>query len=448
MNETVSVPVADLLLDTENARLGEEQPSQPAVYLSLAAQQGRRLVSLARDIVEHGLDPTTLPAVVATGDQHRRYVVVEGNRRILALKALETPTVVSGALSASDYKVLLGLSTRYQQKPIYQITCVLFSNRADADHWVDLRHTGANEGAGLVVWESNEVDRYRARRGGGAKRTLGGQALDFIDRIDGQGSSKGILTNLDRLMKSPAIRKGVGLDKDGAELVALFPLEEVAKGLRRILDDLRSGRVKVNEIYYESDRVDYLKTFGSEYLPAPAEALPQAVPLADLEPGKPVPKPRPKPAPKAKSRSKSAQRTSLIPSTCRLNPQVPRINRIYNELLTLNVDTYPNAASVMLRVFLELSVDHFIENEKLPNKNNAKLYEKLKQVSQHLFDTGKIPEGLRKAIDRIANSSGTVIAASTVTFNQYVHNSYVLPKPSELYLQWDELQPFMERVWE
>ncbi len=162
--------------------------------------------------------------------------------------------------------------------------------------------------------------------------------------------------------------------------------------------------------------------------------------------GKPAPKARPKPGPKP--RPKPAPRTSLIPSTCRLNPQPPRLNAIYNELLTLNIDTYPNAAAVLLRVFLELSLDHYIAQNGLKTKDQSKLFERLKIVAQNLKDSGGIPEQLRKAIDRIANTRQTVIAASTVTFNQYVHNSYVHQKPSELYVAWDELQPFMEKVWE
>ena len=73
-----SVPVAKLLLDTENARLAEEQPSQPEAMLALARLQGSRLVTLARDIVENGLDPLNLLAVVATDGTSRRYRVLEG----------------------------------------------------------------------------------------------------------------------------------------------------------------------------------------------------------------------------------------------------------------------------------------------------------------------------------------------------------------------------------
>ena len=447
MSRTVSVPVADLLLDTQNARLGDEQPSQQAASRSLAEQQEHRLVVLARDIVEHGVDPTNLPAVLATGDQRRRYVVVEGNRRLLALKALETPSIVSGTLSAKDFRALQALSARYHQAPISELTCVLFDDQAELDHWVRLRHTGSNEGAGLVTWDSNEIDRYRARHGGGRGRTPGGQVLDFMERIDGPGSSRGILTSLTRLVNSPAVRAAVGLEKSQGELTTRFPSEEVAKGLRRILEDLRSGTVKVSDIYHEPQRRKYIESFTSADLPDPGTALGQPIPLADLRPGQtPTSSTKPATKPRAKARPKAAPRTSVIPSTCRLNPKMPRLNTIYNELLTLSVETYPNAAAVSLRVFVELSVDQYMDDHSLPR--GEELYKRLKAVAAHLEAAGKIPADLRKVIDRVANTQKTVLAASTTTFNQYVHNAFAMPKPMELYAMWDELQPFMEKVSE
>lgn len=447
VHETVQVPISDLLLDVENARLGEEQPSQQQAYLSLATQQGRRLVTLARDIVENGLDPITLPAVVATGDRRRRYRVVEGNRRVLALKALETPSIVSGALATADQKALTALSARYLENPIDEITCVLFETQTEAEHWVRLRHTGANEGAGLVEWNSDERDRYLARHGAGRGRTLGGQALDFIRRLDGNDAAHGakIVTNLDRLMKSRAVRQALGLDKDAQDLVSRYPAEELLKPLRKIVDDLSTKRIKVKDIYDEDDRASYLQTFSAAELPDQAKVVSDPVALGDLELGKPAPKPKPKPKPKP--RPKPTQRTTLIPSGVRLNPQPPRINAIYNELLTLNVDLLPNAAAVLLRVFVELSVDHYIGQHSIAVKGDAPLAARLKATTKHLEDAGKIPAQLHKVIDRIAGTQQTVLAASTVTWNQYVHNVFAFPKPQELYAQWDELQPFMEKVW-
>lgn len=89
MPEYVSVPVSSLLLDSRNPRLPDEGASQQATAVALVEQHGATaLLKLADDIVEFGLDPLSLTAVVPTGDTRKRYTVLEGNRRLLAIKAL------------------------------------------------------------------------------------------------------------------------------------------------------------------------------------------------------------------------------------------------------------------------------------------------------------------------------------------------------------------------
>jgi hypothetical protein len=147
MFEYVQIPLADLLPDDGNPRLVDTAASQQETALALARQQGDNLVRLAADIVENGLDPTTIPAVVATADRRKRYRVVEGNRRILVLRALETPALVSAVQSQRSARKLTQLAARYVQNPIAQVPCVFFESMDDAEHWVELRHTGMNQGS-------------------------------------------------------------------------------------------------------------------------------------------------------------------------------------------------------------------------------------------------------------------------------------------------------------
>ena len=68
-----------------------------------------------------------------------------------------------------------------------------------------------------------------------------------------------------------------------------------------------------------------------------------------------------------------AERTALIPRECHLNINPPRINSIYIELLTLTVNQYANACAVLFRVFIELSVDHAIEQNTLMTEEAAEM---------------------------------------------------------------------------
>lgn len=449
MHELVSIPVVDLVLDEANARLGDEQPSQQAIYLALSKQQGARLVSLAADIVASGLDPTTLPAVVATADRHRRYRVIEGNRRILAVKALENPAIVAGGLASSQLTRLTTLSKEYSENPIDKVQCILFDTEEEAFHWVELRHTGANDGAGLVEWDTNEQDRFKTRHGKGATRKPAGQILDFIDDLDGPSESKAkVLTTLERIVNTPEVRKALGIELRQGQVVSNYPSNEVAKGLRRIVGDLRDQTIKVKDVYEAEQRKDYIAAFSAQELPDPATRFAEPIALGEL--GKASPQPAPKAGKKPAKKKPAAARTAIVPSSCTINPKPPRINDIFNELSALDVDTYPNAGSVLLRVFLELSVDHELTRLEAMSEKDQRtksLAKRLIALAAHMLSEGRISDQLNKAVGKIASSQHT-IAAATVTFNQFVHNEYVMPKPSELRTAWDELQPFMEKVWE
>jgi hypothetical protein len=450
-HETAPIMVSDLQLDTANARLGDEPSSQQAVYNTLASQQGKRLITLARDIVTNGLDPSTLPVVVPTGDRRRRYVVLEGNRRILAIKALETPAILSSALGPAEQKTLAALSVSFHADPIDEVTCVIFDNEEEARHWIEMRHTGANDGAGLVEWDANELDRWKARHGGGIRvRSLGGQALDFVERIGDTKVKAKVMTNLDRILTGAVSREVLGLTLVDGILHAEYPAEEVRKGLGRIVDDLATKQIKVKDIYDRPDQLKYVRGLGSSDLPDQKKKLKAPVPLEELQLGKKPRAPKPTPTPKPRPKPTAKPRTTVVPATCTLNPTQPRLNALYNELLQLDVSTYPNAAAVAMRVFLELSVDHYIDQrpalKALPAKSTRTLADKLKVVADDLERSGKISASLKNVVYRIAGAGGSVVSASTNTFNQYVHNYYAFAKPQEIYLSWDELQPFMEAL--
>ena len=59
------------------------------------------------------------------------------------------------------------------------------------------------------------------------------------------------------------------------------------------------------------------------------------------------------------------QRKTLIPNNCIIRISNPKANKIYDELKKIDVRSFVNCAAVTLRVFLELSVDTFIEKKRI-----------------------------------------------------------------------------------
>ena len=451
MNQIVSIPISDLLLDGDNPRLLEGQGTQQETALNLAREQKENIIRLAAHILEFGLDPMTLPAVVATGDARKRYKVVEGNRRILALRALETPSLISPALSPASNRKLTELASKYQANPISNVQCVLFDTEDEALHWIRLRHTGQNLGVGLVDWGAAEKDRFNARHSGA--RNPAGQIIDFVEKCGqlsalAKSSKQKIQTNTERLVSTPHVRKKFGIDIIGGKVVSHFPQAEIVRGLTRMIEDLLTEKKTVPDLYHVVQRNAYVDDLPKSLFPKKATRLIAPVLLEDFTAG--IKKPQPAPVQKKKSTPKPQPRTTVIPRSASLNVKIPRINAIYNELLTLSAETYANACSVLIRVFLELSVDHYIDENKVPlpkSDANTPLAQRLKLVSTHLHSKKKISDKLKVAIENVANGGQSVFAPSIHTFHQYVHNQYVFPKHTELYVAWDEISPLLEKIW-
>ena len=90
-----------------------------------------------------------------------RYVVLEGNRRLTALKALENPEFLDGVVPKGVLTEVRHLSKKYHDAPLDSIQCLVVKGQDEARHWIELRHTGENEGAGIVRWGSDDAARYR-----------------------------------------------------------------------------------------------------------------------------------------------------------------------------------------------------------------------------------------------------------------------------------------------
>ncbi len=97
LGEPQRYPVASLLLDLENPRFRHPVDSQKAALREHLAMERDKIVNLARDIATQGaVNPTELPVIM---EEDGHLVVIEGNRRLAALKLLLTPVLADGDAS-------------------------------------------------------------------------------------------------------------------------------------------------------------------------------------------------------------------------------------------------------------------------------------------------------------------------------------------------------------
>jgi hypothetical protein len=101
---------------------------------------------------------------------------------------------------------------------------------------------------------------------------------------------------------------------------------------------------------------------------------------------------------------------------------------------------------VLLRVFLELSLDNFIAEKNVQVSSKPKLREKLLKAAQHLVAQKAITTNQAAPVRRAAQKD-SFLNPSVDLQHAWVHNEHMTPVGSELRSHWDDLQPFIEAIW-
>ncbi len=104
MLEIQAIVPANLLIDEQNPRIAIPNEGQHKALQSLAEHLKSKLSALASHIVAHGINPSDLPIVMPVPNRPGFYIVLEGNRRIAALRAMETPEAIRVVVPARVLK--------------------------------------------------------------------------------------------------------------------------------------------------------------------------------------------------------------------------------------------------------------------------------------------------------------------------------------------------------
>jgi len=438
----MKIKIANLKLNTENPRF-ELVSSQREAISTMIADQKSKLEKLANHIINNGVNPSDIVMVTKDPKAKGKYIVLEGNRRITTLKLLNNPNLINEKHKSTLNK-FKNLSKSFKQNPITQIECAVFENEEEANKWIKLKHTGENEGIGTVTWDTHQKRRFDERFGGKTSYAL--QLIDFLGKSsEFSGTLKNKLpdvpeTSLQRLIGDPDIRKVIGIEIKEGKVISSISSDEIVKPMAKIVRDLTSKSFKVKEIYSKSDRLNYIETFKKSDLPDTTSNV------GDWEITTTKPPKKKAAAKKKKSKPLSTDRKSVIPKSCVIPISKPRINKIYRELKDLDLGYYENAGAILLRVFIELSVDTYFEKYKLKIAGKETLAKKLASVSQDMITKKLITKYEVKPINTAASNPNSVLSINT--FNAYVHNKHFSPIPKDIKTAWDGFEHFTIKLWE
>lgn len=218
------IKISDIQLDQENPRFPPVNSQREAIQ-AMSRDQGDKIVILASDIYRNGLNPSSKLILFR---EEGKYIDGDGNRRLTALKILETPS-----LSDFDPKIRKKIDRVLKGRGEIptEVDCVVFESREAAKHWISINHSGPQDGKGQISWDYEQKNRFEGNF------TIGLQALDLLTYnklISDEDKSRIKKSTLDRLLNYKIVKEmlAIGKASDRFSFGSLTNLKKVVMALR------------------------------------------------------------------------------------------------------------------------------------------------------------------------------------------------------------------------
>lgn len=441
--------VTELSLWDENARFPDKyfNKNESELINYFLGKKNFKVKDLAQEIVNDIDLPQVEKLIVYKTDD--KYVVLEGNRRLVAYKLLLDPSKTSQPELRANFETL---NNAGKLGGNFELECLVTDDKNQGLRYIDRKHLKSNNEVG---WGDNERAHHNARRGSANKKeqlkvgiTKIIQNLGIPDELKERVLGQGYVTTFWRMIEQSSAwdEFGFSINERGELSVASSDFEDK---LKVIINDVLKKSTYNDKIFSRLDNKEissYLKDIDEEKITQAQEEIKENTSKnlfgeqsVELVPGN-----------KIKVNPKSSLRSYLIPKQCRLTISETKINNIYCELqndllLDDSKKAVPNAVGVLFRVFLETSIDYYWERKGYTFAKDTKLAGKITKVAQHLEDNGIATVNQLKNIRIVATDKNNLLAIEN--FHSYVHDYKTQPGSSDLKAKWDNLQEFFEIIY-
>ncbi len=470
--------VNSLVLDALNPRIPaiDQGLDQRELIADLVVSDD--VYGLAKNFVENGYFP--VESLIVIKNQANKYVVIEGNRRLAALKLLLKPE----RAPKDEVHRFKALSNRIDIDTIKKVKVIIAPSRGEAAPIIISKHT-QNQ---IKGWKPITKGRYYQNflNNGFSIADLSSEyniptpeiirtlrlyefyllacSLELPEETAEivRDPRKFDITILERLYGGKAAKEFLGITFEQEKIIGHVDEVEFKKAFAKIVTDIAVGNIKSRDVYHSKDRIAYLESI-QEYKPdlnKPGYFSTKEMfhaPQSDAEERQSASstvatKPRP--------RKKQKKQVGLIPPhfICEVNNQ--RINYIFEELQKIEVAKFANATAILFRVFLETSISHYLDRTGhlevlIQNIKAARQKKKfpsdwhptLSQMLNYLVnsDAGLIKNGnLLKVLNKFISQNDKLFSVDTL--NLFVHNEFYIPTEESLRGFWHQLEGLFQII--
>lgn len=465
--------VSSLHLDAKNPRLGRETSARAPREIIQYLFEHDKALEVAQSIATRGYFPNEPLLVIKENDQ---LVVVEGNRRLAALKALREPGLLEGPIQ----RQLERLSRQIEDpNQIASVPVTLAPSRRATDKQIAGRHIGtpvlawqAENRASFILdklaegYTNNQLhdqlgfslaDIQAARQ----TRSIADMArsLDLPEEVKAklENPRAKLFTTLERVFNSSVGREYLMIEPDPDHGIrGTTAKAEFLRGFTKLVTDVALGKQSSRTLNTNENITDYFKSWDEKDRPTKKRG--SFVP-ADIIEGRSVASAgrRPEPAP-TPTKSKQLSKT-VLPRDFKVRFGNDRLSDIRLELVRLNREEFPNAGAVLLRVFFELAVLDYLSRighlpeiiAKIEKKEGRKLPFGAPTLRQLLPEITRIAKDKLTAADALkVEKAIRYDAAAPFTISElhgFVHQSD-LPSARDILQFWKRTEPLFRMMLE
>lgn len=469
--KTKTVKIGNLLLDPLNARIPTDRRSDDQRLLLHELLEHEDVRGLAASIAKLGLFPNERLVAIASG---RRFVVLEGNRRLAAVRLLLNP---ENAATDAQVRYFRRLSGRANLSDLAQVEVAVAADRVAAAPIISALHTRearrrwsslqqARFYRGLVD-EGQTADEVAEELGVPVSTVRNFLRTELLHRLALQldyshdvrekiASSKFPLTTLERFLESKVGRKFLGIEIDDKHgFRGVVHQERFKAVLAKVATDVATESGLTRRINDETGFIQYIAEAEKQLPPTKKRGkfLPnQLLGLKEPAPEAPA-RQKPKPKPKASK--------SVVPRGFTCTSKHDRVRAIFTELKRMEIVPLRNSTGVMLRVLIDIAIWSFLKDQKLTEaacnhfdrgrkkrKSNPDWTPSVRDLISYCVEKRVFPgmtaDGYRSVRTLVAKDTRYLITMDT--FNAFTHNPNVTPTESDLRALWQRAEPMLEVI--
>ncbi|MYA63084.1 MAG: hypothetical protein F4139_12155 [Gemmatimonadetes bacterium] len=465
-----SVKLGNLILDTRNTRIpaAHQTPDQRALLHELVEHED--VAGLAKSIAQLGLFPNERMVVMR---QNRRYTVLEGNRRLAALKLLQTPELAQKPAQVRFYRKL---AREADAELPTVVDVVVVANRLEAAPIIAALHTRHPKRRWQTVQQAQfyrgmvEDGLMPAEVAAELGVTVGevrsylrseklyrvAQTLELPESVMKKLQDRRFpLTTLDRFLESTKGQAflGIRLDEEHDFRGVVHP-DRFRAVLTKVVTDVATVPGLTRMINKDADFEEYVSKAERD---VPKTRIRGTFTPAQFLGAKPSTEQKQK-VTKATTKRTRRRSKSVVPWGFKCTIQQPRVQALFSELKKLDVRTHPNSSAVMLRVLLDVALWNFYKANNLASAavayctkkgNRRKPKPKWTPTLRELISYGTAnavfpdmtADGYKSVQMLLARDNNWI--ATLDTLNEYAHNPHVQPTEQEIHAVWERAEPML-----